>query len=41
MGVPHKRIRDGRYDELLDNFMRAVVRRYFSYFDRILSRFLS
>nr|CDS31690.2 NADP dependent malic enzyme [Hymenolepis microstoma] len=28
MGVSHKRIRDARYDELLDNFMRAVVRRY-------------
>uniref|UniRef100_A0A5K3F5P2 Malic enzyme n=1 Tax=Mesocestoides corti TaxID=53468 RepID=A0A5K3F5P2_MESCO len=28
MGVAHKRIRDSRYDELLDNFMRAVVRRY-------------
>lgn len=28
MGVRHKRIRDDRYDELLDNFMRAVVKRY-------------
>lgn len=28
MGVAHKRIRDDRYDELLDNFMRAVVKRY-------------
>ncbi|VDK80648.1 unnamed protein product [Dibothriocephalus latus] len=28
MGIRHNRIRDSRYDELLDNFMRAVVRRY-------------
>ncbi|KAM7539144.1 hypothetical protein Aperf_G00000049511 [Anoplocephala perfoliata] len=28
MGIAHKRIRDDRYDELLDNFMSAIVRRY-------------
>uniref|UniRef100_A0A0V0J3Q3 Malic enzyme n=1 Tax=Schistocephalus solidus TaxID=70667 RepID=A0A0V0J3Q3_SCHSO len=28
LGVRHNRVRDSRYDELLDNFMRAVVRRY-------------
>lgn len=32
MGVRHKRIRDARYDELLDNFMRAIVRRWVYYF---------
>ncbi|VDM01905.1 unnamed protein product [Schistocephalus solidus] len=26
LGVRHNRVRDSRYDELLDNFMRAVVR---------------
>ncbi|KAF8561967.1 hypothetical protein P879_11147, partial [Paragonimus westermani] len=27
-GIRHKRIRDERYDELLDNFMQAVVEKY-------------
>ena len=31
MGIRQKRIKDARYDELLDNFMRAIVRRWVAF----------